>query len=275
MPNEIKKKAEERLKRTNEIFLVPFDKIVIDEDINNGRIDFGDLAELAESIKESGLRIPILVKKSRGEDQYVLVQGKRRLKAIEMLIANGIEFAGVKCFLAPQNYSIENSLFDQIIMNDGKPYSNLEQGIVFTQLVDRGFEIKEIAKKVAKSVTHIGNCIEIAFLPKAVRNLVAAGSVSGLTAVELSKIVKNDDELIEKLKDAIVNAPTTLKGQKKKVTSKNIKQIAYTSPFKKLEEVRIALRIKNVSNDFTEFIDKLIPLLKSDEPIESIANLFK
>ena len=267
--------SEERLKRAGEVFLVPFDKIEIDETINNGRVDFGDLNELANSIEESGLRVPLLVKKSRGEDKYVLIQGKRRLKAIEILINRGVEFAGIKCFLALPNYTIENSLFDQIIMNDGKPYSTLEQGIVFSQLIERGYSVSDIAKKVAKSPSHISNCIEIASLPKKVRDLVADGSVSGLTAVELSKVVNTEDELVEKLEEAVEAAPVAADGTKKKVTKKNVKEVANLSPIKKLEEVKNILKAEGVESDAANTFLTLMSRLKAGESVESLVELFK
>ena len=267
--------SEERLKRAGEVFLVPFDKIEIDETINNGRVDFGDLNELANSIEESGLRVPLLVKKSRGEDKYVLIQGKRRLKAIEILINRGVEFAGIKCFLALPNYTIENSLFDQIIMNDGKPYSTLEQGIVFSQLIERGYSIADISKKVAKSPSHVTNCIEIASLPKKVRDLVASGSVSGLTAVELSKVVDNEDELVKKLEEAVEAAPVAADGTKKKVTKKNVKEVANLSPIKKLEEVKNILKAEGVESDAANTFLTLMSRLKAGESVESLVELFK
>lgn len=266
---------EERLKRAGEVFIVPFGKIVIDEDVNNGRIDFGDLNELANSIEESGLRVPLLVKKSRGEDKYVLIQGKRRMKAIEILINRGVEFAGIKCFLALPNYTVENSLFDQIILNDGKPYSTLEQGIVFSQLVDRGYSVSDIAKKVGKSPSHIANCIDIASLPKKVRDLVASGSVSGLTAVELSKVVNNEDELLTKLEDAVEAAPVDSDGKKKKVTKKNVKEVANLSPIKKLEEVKKLLKADGIKTDAANIFMTLMSRLKAGESVESMAELFK
>lgn len=266
--------SEERLKRTGEVFLVPFENIIVDDEINTARLDFGNIQELADSIEECGLRIPLLVKKTRGENKFVLVQGKRRLRAIETLIEKGVDIPGVKCFLAPPNYTIENSLFDQIVMNDGKPYSNLEQGIVFSQLVDRGYNVSEISKKVAKSVTHITSCIEIASLPKKVRDLVGTGAVSGLTAVELSKTVGNEDELIKELEAAVDAAPVSSDGSKKKVTKKNIKQIASASPLKKMEAAKKILEEKDICNEKTILLEKLISWIKADENTESIAELF-
>ena len=76
----------ERLKRTGETFLIPFENIIVDENINGGRLIFEGIEELAASIKEAGLKVPVLVQKLRNEEKYVLVQGKSRYKAIQLLI---------------------------------------------------------------------------------------------------------------------------------------------------------------------------------------------
>lgn len=267
--------SEDRLKRTGEVFLIPFDKIIIDETINNGRLDFGDLNELANSIEENGLRVPIFVKKIRNEDRYTLIQGKRRMKAIKLLLDRGIDIQGIKCFVTAKNYSIETSLFDQIILNDGKPYSSLEQGVVFSQLVERGYSVQDIAKKTGKNNTHIATCIEMASLPKKVRDLVAAQAISGLTAVNLSKVVKTEEELIEQVETAVEHSPSSPDGTKKKVTNKSIKSLASASPLKKLEETKERLKAEGIKNHFTELFDRIVSRLKANEDVDSLMELFK
>jgi ParB family chromosome partitioning protein len=267
--------SKERLKRAGEIFLIPFEKIVIGNEFNKHRTDFGDLNELAESIENCGLQIPIKVKKMKDEDKYILVQGKRRLRAIGILINRGVEFAGVKCFVVSPKYNVDDSLFDEINMNTGKPYSSLEQGSVFAQLVERGYSIVQISEKIPKSISYITNCIEIASLPKRIRDLVASGSVSGLTAVELSKVVDNEDELLKKLEDAVEAAPTDSEGKKKKVTKKNVKEVANLSPIKKLEEVKNILKAEGIETDAAKTFLTLMSRLKAGENAESLVELFK
>ena len=48
------------------------------------REDYGDLTELAHSIKTKGIITPLAVKKHDGEKPYLLVAGGRRYKACEM-----------------------------------------------------------------------------------------------------------------------------------------------------------------------------------------------
>ncbi len=202
------------------------------------------------------------------------MKGKRRYKAIQLLIEQGEDIPGVKCNITPKGYSIENSLFDQITMNDGVPYSNLEQGIVFSQLVDRGYNVQEISVKTEKSSTHISNCIGVASLPKKVRNLIIAGSVSGLTAVELSKTIDSEEELLAQLEEAIETAPVASDGTKKKVTKKNIKQLANVSTMKKLEEVKTALEESGNQSSNSLFFSKLVSKLKAGATAEDLLELF-
>jgi len=265
----------ERLQRVSEVFLVPFNQIVISDEINNARIDMGDIDELASSIECSGLKTPLLVKKARGENEYVLIHGKRRYEAIKSLISKGVDYPKVKCFCAPLNYKTEDSLFDQILLNDGKPYSNLEQGIVFAQLLDRGYNISEISKKIGKSITHVNACIEMSSLPKKVQNMIADHSVSGHTAVQLSKIVETEEELLNQLETAVDNAPATPDGGKKKVTARSIEKVATLSPMKKLEMLKDALKQQNYETPLAQFFYKLVSRVKAGESVDSLMELFK
>ena len=54
------------------------------------RKDYGDIAELAESIKQDGLISPVILRKTDG-DRYKLLAGNRRLKACKMLKMSTID----------------------------------------------------------------------------------------------------------------------------------------------------------------------------------------
>ena len=61
--------------------IVPFSQIEFGERF---RIEYGDLPELAASIKAKGLMHPLVVKRT-SQDSYLLLAGGRRYKAIELL----------------------------------------------------------------------------------------------------------------------------------------------------------------------------------------------
>lgn len=261
-----------RLQRNGEVFLVPFDQIVVNEEKNNLRADYGNIEELATSIAESGLKNPILVKKAKGEERFELLHGHRRYRAIKFLIDKGEEFPKVRAFLAPATYTQDDVLLDMITMNDGKPLTNYEQGLVFVQLRSRGFKDTEISKRVGKSATHIHNCIEIASLPKSIQNEISAGNISGGTAVAVFKNADNEEEAIALIKSTIETAQKEAGGKPKKATSRHASNVAL-SPIKTME--KIVELLGNKTDDKAVFFKKVVSRLKAKEKPENFLELFK
>lgn len=259
----------ERLARSGEVFLVPVNQIVVDESANNTRVDYGDIEALAKSIESSGLKSPISLKKVHGKDEYILVHGHRRMRAIKHLIENGIEYPRVKAFLMPKQYGEDDILLDMLTMNDGKPLSAYEQGLVFVRLINRGFVEKEICEKVGRSMTFVHNAIEMAKLPKQVQNEIAEGSISGLTAVEIFKISNDEDEAIEKVSEAIKIA----KSENKKATARHA-QVSY-SPYKVIEKLAEILKTMDNQTKEAQAIIRVVNMTKMKEPVEKIFDTFE
>ncbi len=66
---------------------IEISKIIVQKRI---RQDMGDIAELAQSIKEEGLLSPITLRKNTN-DTYKLLAGNRRLDACKLLQLTSIE----------------------------------------------------------------------------------------------------------------------------------------------------------------------------------------
>jgi ParB family transcriptional regulator, chromosome partitioning protein len=74
---------------------IPLEKLALDSDGNVRKTDvYGDVEDLAESIRENGLLNPLIVKKDPNEDRYLVVSGQRRLQACRM-----IPLKMVSCFV--------------------------------------------------------------------------------------------------------------------------------------------------------------------------------
>lgn len=260
----------ERLKRNGEVLLVPIENIVVNEEKNNKRVDYGDIEELANSILNSGLKNPILVKKIRGEENYELMHGHRRFRAIRSLIERGEEFPRVRAFIAPKDYNEDDVLLDMIVMNDGKPLNNYEQGLVYVLLGNRGFSPKEISQRVGKSIPHIHNCTKMAKLPKSIQNEIATGNLSGLTATEIYENSSSEEEAVAIVKDSVEKA----KAEGKKVTKRFATKNVSLSPTKTLERVKEILSEKNITSKEAEVFRKVLGRLKAKETPEAIAELF-
>jgi hypothetical protein len=113
-------------------------------------------------------------------------------------------------------------------------------------------------------------------LPKKVQDLIRGGVVSGLTAVELSKKIADESELIANLEQAIESAPASLFGEKKKLTKRSISQIATISPIKKLIKVGQTLKEEGVDEKYSSLIELLVTMLKDkNTSVETIVNNIK
>lgn len=167
----------------------------------NGRFNYTGIEELAESIKNSGLRVPLKVF-VEGEQIYVSA-GHRRLRAIKLLIEKGEDIKSVKCELEPKHFNLDDRIFDLVLTNDGVPFTQLEEGHIYLRLVNGGYNQTEIAGKVGKSQAHISNCLMLATTSKRIQNLMIEDRIACSSVMKVLKAVKNEEEAYEILIAAI------------------------------------------------------------------------
>lgn len=271
-----KESKTKRLQRSGEVFLIPIDQVESDES-RNFRDDYGDIEGLAESIKNAGQRRPILLKKLVGhEDHYAVVDGFRRLRAIKLLVNCGTDFPYVRAFLAPKNYSIEDAIFEQVIGNDGKPLSKVEEGHVYKTLIGRGYKEKEISEKTGKNISHVRVCIAIASLPKELQNNVSAGTLTGNTALEIYKSVGEDEQKAVEMLNKTLQEKKEKTGEKSvKVKPKDIQTIKSASPLKLLKDALTLLIRDGVKGQKVKLLEVLIECISKKCDHADIAELFK
>lgn len=270
----------ETLNKTKKTDLMLIDprNIIVDESFNV-REDYGDIDGLAKSIVEVGLIEPIIVAKQRGTDQYLLTDGFRRMRAILKAIENGNQIPYVKAIIASGN--MEDRIFAMIITGTGKkPLNNLEEGEAYKRLKAYGYEVKDIAAKVGKSLPHIYNMLKLADVPQKVKKYILDGDISGNTVVSLLKDVKTTDDLLRVVEEAVLaseieheedtKAGKTSK-KKKKATARHT---GVLTPMKKLEAALDIAMEKGYDN--IQLLHDLVTKLgiKESKP-EQIAKLFK
>jgi len=88
-------------RRGGEIFMVDPRIINVVDDWNH-RVDFSGEEDLILSIIENGVRVPLLVKKTK-EGTLDLVDGERRLKAVLKAIDHGNDIKAVPVEVAKRN----------------------------------------------------------------------------------------------------------------------------------------------------------------------------
>lgn len=251
--------------KRKDTMLVDPRNILFNED--NVRRDLGDIDELMNSIIENGLEVAVKAKKVRGTEEYLLVDGHRRLTAIKKAIEQGHDIPYVE--VVPYNGNDEDAIFSMVITGTGqKALTEMEQAEAFKKLVGLHYKPEEIAKRVGKSVPYVYNMLTLANAPKEIRDKVHDGEVSGGTVVQIVKQTSSATEQVEIVKDAIADAQ---KNGKKKATAQNVPSLKAKTPIQKLNELIEKL---NERPEKSEFAEDLLDILCAFK-IESVEEILE
>lgn len=108
--------------------------------------DEDEMQDLAASVKEHGVLVPIIVNKNENDEQYVIVAGERRYRA-----AKRAGLAEVPAIV--KNYSEQEMLEIALIENVQRSDLNvIEEARGYKLLMERfGYTAEELAKRMGKS----------------------------------------------------------------------------------------------------------------------------
>ena len=151
----------------------------IKPNLNQPRSYFDDnsIKELANSIKEQGLLMPILVKKdknSTNNKKFIIIAGERRWRACKSLKMKTINAIVIK------NTSEKSDALAAIIENvQRENLSVLEEAIAYDKLI-KNYKMKheDIAKSTGKSRSYITNLLRILSLNEGVKKLLNEKKIS-------------------------------------------------------------------------------------------------
>jgi ParB-like chromosome segregation protein Spo0J len=168
---------------------------------------------LADSIKESGVRVPLEVR-LEGEDIYV-VAGHCRHAATMLAISEGAEIETVPTIPEPKGTNEVERVINLVISNSGKALSPLAIAEVVRRLMAFGWDAAKIAQRLGwKSAGAVDQYVTLLGAAPDVQAMVRSGEVAASTA---AKVVKKEG----------AKAGATLAAAAKsggKVTAKTIRQ---------------------------------------------------
>ena len=139
--------------------------------------DDNSIKELANSIKEQGLLMPILVKKdknSKNDKKFIIIAGERRWRACKNLKMKTINAIIIK------NTSEKSDALAAIIENvQRENLAVLEEAIAYDKLL-KNYKMKheDIAKSTGKSRSYITNLLRILSLSSGVKKLLNEKKIS-------------------------------------------------------------------------------------------------
>lgn len=152
---------------------IPVDRVRPNPHQPRRRFDPAQLAELADSIREHGVIMPIVVRRDR--EGFVLVAGERRLRASRLAGLPTIP-AVVRGSDLASDTQLVLALLENLQRADLDP---LEAAEGYQRLVQEfGLRQEDVAKKVGKDRATVANSLRLLNLPPVGREALIAGKIS-------------------------------------------------------------------------------------------------
>jgi ParB/RepB/Spo0J family partition protein len=165
------------------------------------------VADLSNSIKEIGVKKPLVCYMEN--DVVYVSDGHCRLQAVMHLIEQGVEIKTVPVMVEDRHANEADRIFSQIVHNQGKQLTSLEQAKVFKRLTDLGWAQKDIAVKSGMSGGRVSQLLELLILPSILQKYIIEGKASAsMVLATYKKHNHNVDETIVELSGAVKVAET-------------------------------------------------------------------
>ncbi len=185
--------------------------------------DENKLNELTNSIKESGVLQPIIVRKyNKDNDKYEIIAGERRFLAAQKA---GLEEVPVVVTNVDDLKSLEFAIIENVQRDDLNP---LEEAQSYQRLIDEFYyDHEKVSKFIGKSRSYITNSLRLLSLPKNVLNLIeqrkiTAGHAKILVGLDNAEFIT---EKIIKKKLSVRQTENLVKIFKKKKYSQKTRDV--------------------------------------------------
>ncbi len=201
------------------------------------RKDFDDKAlhDLAESLKQSGVLQPVVVR--RFGESYQLIVGERRWRAAKMA---GITKIPAVIRDATDAETLELALVENLLREDLNP---MEEAEAYQRLLaEFGWTQEELAQRVARDRSSVANCLRLLKLPETIQADLRAGRLTMGHARALLSLDSPADQL--KLREQILAHSWSVRATEQGVQAKRVqptRRMLRRSP--ELAAVEDALRV--------------------------------
>jgi ParB family transcriptional regulator, chromosome partitioning protein len=167
---------------------VPVDRLEANPFQPRSALDPARLAELAASIRESGIVQPILVR--RVGERYQIIAGERRWRAAQQL---GLATVPVTLRDVADERLLELALVENIQREELTP---LEEAQAFHRLqTEFRLTQEEVARRVGRERSTIANALRLLRLPSELRELVGTGRLDAGHARALLALDRVEDQV--------------------------------------------------------------------------------
>jgi ParB family chromosome partitioning protein len=155
--------------------------VEVEAGFNARPLDRAHIDAMKLAFKSGAVFPPIFVRVDNG--RIILVDGHHRTTAFNELIAEGIEIQSVDAIQFRGNDA--DRVAHMLTSAQGLPLTPLEMGLSYRRLIGFGWDVKQIAAKVGKTASHVGEMIKLAESNSDVQRMVASKQVSASNAVKM------------------------------------------------------------------------------------------
>lgn len=233
--------------------------------------DEAALAELAESIKEHGILLPLVV--VRVGDKYEIVAGERRWRAAHLA---GLERVPALVRTLTSQHKLELSLIENLQRQDLNPLETATAYLKLHQQFNLTYE--EIGKRVGgKAISTISNVLRLLGLPKEAKLALVEGKITEGHArqilaikepevqTELLNLIIKNDWSVRKTEQFVIGYKEGEKDKKAAVAKVQTETTETRALSKKL---RADVSVKNMAKG-----GRLVIQFKDQKDLERIAEL--
>ena len=199
------------------VVVKPIPLVQISPNPDQPRKTFSDaeLNDLAESIKEKGVLVPIILRSVQNKPYlYEIVAGERRYRASQR--AGLSEIPALVKTLSDKN-AMEIALIENVQRENLNP---IEEAEGFKNLMEKyQYSLEDLSRLIGKSVSYIRNLMRINSLPESVKDLIKEGKISASHARTIA-VSDNPEQLAHDIINNNLSVAETQKHVKSSARSK-------------------------------------------------------
>ena len=236
-------------------FLCSIDAIVPNPTQPRKRMDDEALAGLAESIREKGVLLPLVVRQTE-EELFEIIAGERRWRAARLA---GLDEIPVLVKDVSPLDQLEMALVENIQRQDLNP---LEEAEAYLRLVNEfNLTQEEVAKRVGKDRSTVANTLRINQLPDFAKEDLAAGMLTMGHARVLLGLP--DEAAMRRVRDQVLARGLNVRQTEELVRQEKERAAGRKSPAAKSRPQLPAAYCRTVTANLVRYLDAKVRLVQN------------
>jgi ParB-like chromosome segregation protein Spo0J len=184
------------------------------KDAGTGKSYADELDELKNSIQSEGFFLDKPISGypgvEDGENVVYIIDGHRRMEAVQALIDEGMEIGSIPVVLSPANTDPIKLVIQNVKKNLNRRFTFFETSFQVARLLGIGKSKADIVELMGLTEVAVQDCLDfIEIVPKPIREHVKLGRISGTEALRICRqnaYKNNPDKAIAKVQEMIEKA---------------------------------------------------------------------